>query len=77
MSEGELKALLEGMNIRVQKALDKNTDFLIVGGEMFVDENGQVLPEPVQPTDLPVYRDAVAEGVQVVQLADLRRFFRF
>ena len=25
----------------------------IVGGEMYVDENGQVLPEPMQPTDLP------------------------
>lgn len=77
LSEGDLKALLESMNIKVQKSLDKNTDFLIVGGEMFVDENGQVLPEPMQPTDLPVYRDAVAEGVQVVQVTDLRKYFRF
>lgn len=77
LSAGELSALLEGMNIKVQKTLDKNTDFMIVGGEMFVDENGQVLAEPMQPTDLPVYRDAVAEGVQVVQIADLRKYFRF
>jgi len=77
LSAGELTALLEGMNIKVQKNLDKNTDFMIVGGEMFVDENGQVLPEPMQPTDLPVYRDAVAEGVQIVQVADLRKYFRF
>ena len=76
-SQGELTALLEGMNIKVQKSLDKNTDFMIVGGEMYVDENGQVLPEPMQPTDLPVYRDAVAEGVQVVQATDLRKYFRF
>lgn len=77
LSAGELTALLEGMNIKVQKSLDKNTDFMIVGGEMFVDENGQVLPEPMQPTDLPIYRDAVAEGVQIVQVADLRKYFRF
>jgi hypothetical protein len=77
LSEGELKALLEGMNIKVQKTLDKSTDFLIVGAEMYVDENGQLLSEPVQPTDLPIYRDAVAEGVQVVQVAELRRYFRF
>jgi len=31
----------------------------------------------VQPTDLPIYRDAVAEGVQIVQVADLRKYFRF
>jgi hypothetical protein len=77
MNEGELTALLEGMNVKVQKTLDKNTDFMIVGGEMFVDDTGQVLSEPVQPTDLPMYRDAVAEGVQVVPIADLRKYFRF
>lgn len=76
-SEKDLRALLEGMNIHVQKNVDKNTDFLVVGGEMYVDENGQVLAEPMQPTDLPAYRDAVAEGVQVVQMNDLRRYFRF
>ena len=77
LSEGELTALLEGMNVKVQKTLDKNTNFMIVGSEMYVDENGQVLAEPMQPTDLPIYRDAVAEGVQVVQVADLRKYFRF
>jgi hypothetical protein len=77
MSEKDLRALLEGMNIKVQKTVDKTTDFLIVGAEMYVDENGQVLAEPVQPADLPMYRDAVAEGVQVVQLAQLRQYFRF
>ena len=77
LSEGELTALLEGMNVKAQKTLDKNTNFMIVGSEMYVDENGQVLAEPMQPTDLPIYRDAVAEGVQVVQVADLRKYFRF
>ena len=77
MGESDLKALLAGMNIQVQKAVDKNTDFLILGAEMYVDENGQALAQPQQPTDLPAYRDAVAQGVQVVQLSDLRKYFRY
>jgi len=77
MNEKDLRALLAGMNIQIQKSVDKNTDFMIVGSEMYVDENGQPLAQPVQPTDLPAYRDAVAQGVQVVQLNDLRKYFRF
>ena len=77
LGEKDLKALLAGMNIQVQSAVDKNTDFLVLGGEMYVDEKGQALDQPRQPTDDPMYRDAVAQGVQVVQLADLRRYFRF
>jgi len=77
LNEADLKALLAGMNITVQKTVDKSTDFLVVGSEMYVDEAGQPLAQAVQPTDLPVYRDAVAQGVQVVELADLRRYFRF
>jgi hypothetical protein len=76
-SEKDLKALLAGMNITVQNAVDRNTDFLVLGAEMYVDENGQPLEQPIQPTDLPTYRDAVAQGVQVVQLAELRNYFRF
>jgi hypothetical protein len=77
LSEKDLRALLAGMNIQIQKTVDKNTDLLIVGSEMYVDENGQPLQQSVQPTDLPAYRDAVAQGVQVVQLNDLRKYFRF
>jgi hypothetical protein len=77
LTDKDLKALLTGMNIQVQKAVDRNTDFLILGAEMYVDENGQPLAQPVQPTDLPTYRDAVAQGVQVVQLSELRKYFRF
>ena len=77
LTEKDLKALLAGMNIQVQKAVDKNTDFLVLGGEMYVDENGQPLAQPRQPTDDPMYRDAVAQGVQVVQLSDLRKYFRY
>jgi len=65
------------MGVVVQKTLDRNTDFMIVGGEMYTDDNGQPLATPVQPSDLPVYKDAVAEGVQLVQLKDLRQYFRY
>ncbi len=77
MNEKDLRALLAGMNIQIQKAVDKNTDFMVIGSEMYVDENGQPLAQPVQPTDLPSYRDAVAQGVQVIQLNELRKYFRF
>jgi hypothetical protein len=77
LTEKDLRALLAGMNVQVQKAVDKNTDFLVLGGEMYVDENGQPLAQPRQPTDDPMYRDAIAQGVQVVQLSDLKKYFRF
>jgi hypothetical protein len=77
MNDKELKALLSSMGVVVQKSLDRSTDFLIVGGEMYADENGQPLTTPVQPSDLPLYKDAVAEGVQIVQLKDLRQYFRY
>jgi hypothetical protein len=77
MNEKDLRALLSEMGVVVQKSLDKTTDFMIVGAEMYTDDNGQPYPSPVQPTDLPVYKDAVAEGVQVVQMKDLRQYFRY
>ena len=77
MSEKEVQALLTGMGITVQKSVDKSTDFLIVGGEMYQDANGQPLTEPIQPADLPAFKDATALGVQVVLLKDLRQYFRF
>ena len=77
IGEKQLRTLLSDMGVTVQKSLDKSTDFLIVGGEQYTDENGQPLAEPVTPSDLPVYKDAIAQGVQVVQLKDLRTYFRF
>jgi len=77
MNQTQLEALLAGMGVSVQKKLDKSTDFLIVGGEMYADENGTPLESPMQPSDLPVYKDATAQGVQVVLLKDLRQYFAF
>ncbi|MDZ4772963.1 MAG: hypothetical protein SGI72_07485 [Planctomycetota bacterium] len=75
--EDQLKGLLAGMGISVQKKLDASTDFMIVGSEMYVDENKQPVETPIQPSDLPMYKEAVAQGVQIVLLKDLRDYFRF
>ena len=50
---------------------------MIVGSELYVDENKQPVETPIQPSDLPVYKEAVAQGVQIVLLKDLRDYFRF
>jgi hypothetical protein len=75
--EEQLKQLLSSMGITVQQKLDVSTDFLVVGSEMYTDENKQPVETPIQPSDLPVYKEAVAQGVQIVLLKDLRNYFRF
>jgi hypothetical protein len=77
LDKNQIEPLLTGMGMTVQTALDKATDFLIVGGEMYLDENGQPVETPIQPSDLPVYKDAVAQGVQIVLVKDLRQYFTF
>lgn len=77
LDRNQLEPLLKGMGIQVQTKLDKSTDFLIVGGEMYTDENSQPVETPIQPSDLPVYKDAVAQGVQIVLAKDLRQYFKF
>ncbi|MCY2962012.1 MAG: hypothetical protein NTY35_17785, partial [Planctomycetota bacterium] len=76
-AETQLKGLMGSMGVTVQGKLDKATDFLIVGNEQYVDQDGQPVESPIQPTELPVYKEAVAQGVQVVLLKDLRNYFRF
>jgi cell division protein FtsL len=77
MDRNQIEPLLKGMGMTVQTKLDKSTDFLIVGGEMYTDENNQPVETPIQPSDLPVYKDAVAQGVQIVLVKDLRQYFTF
>jgi hypothetical protein len=75
-NEPELKVLLERMGIHVQPALNFDTDYLIVGSELYTDEEGNALEEPLQPQDLSVYKDAEALGVQIVSIKSLRDYFR-
>jgi len=77
LDKNQIESLLKGMGMTVQTKLDKSTDFLIVGGEMYTDENGQPVETPIQPADLTVYKDAVAQGVQIVLVKDLRQYFSF
>ncbi len=77
LDHNQIEPLLKGMGMGVQTKLDKSTDFLIVGGEMYTDENGQPVETPIQPSDLSVYKDAVAQGVQIVLVKDLRQYFTF
>lgn len=75
-NERELRALLAQINISVQEQVNETTDFLIVGAEIYTDEFGEPLEDPVSPEDLPEYQEAVAVGVQVVPLRDVRRYFQ-
>ncbi len=76
-AETQLKGLMASMGVTIQNKLDKATDFLIVGNEQYVDQDGQPVEAPIQPSELPVFKEAVAQGVQVVLLKDLRNYFRF
>jgi hypothetical protein len=75
-NETELRAVLDGINIHVQEKLDKTTDYLIVGAELYVDEEGEPLEEPLQPSDLPVYKEAEAMGVRIVPIKLVTDYFR-
>jgi hypothetical protein len=75
--EGELRALLNRMGIIVQDELSLTTDYAIVGSELYVDEYGEPYDEPLDPSELPAYGQAVAQGVKIVPLQQVREFFRF
>lgn len=76
-NETDLTTLLGRMGITVQPKVDATTHFLIVGSELWNDpETGEPLAEPLQPSDLAVFKNAEALGVQIVPLQDIREHFR-
>ncbi len=76
-NEKDLGALLAKMGIQVQPKVDKTTHFLIVGSELWADPaTGEPLAEPLQPSDLPEYKQAESLAVQIVPLQDIREYFR-
>lgn len=76
-NEKDLATLLNKMGIQVQSRVDKTTDFLIVGSEMWADPaTGEPLDDPLQPSDLPQYKEAENLKVQIVPLQDIREYFR-
>lgn len=77
-NEEDLVALFKRMGIHVQNDVGVTTHFLIVGSELYEDpESGDVLDLPLDPTDLPVFKEAESLGVQIVPIQDVRSFFDF
>ena len=75
-NEAQLKALLSEMGITVQQELGLDTDYLIVGSELYADpETGEPLEEPMPVSELAVFKDAEAKGVLIVPIRDLRNYF--
>lgn len=75
--EAKLRVLLKDMGITVQDQLDFNTDYLILGSDIWTDAEGNQLEEPMSPTELPIYKDAEANGVQIVSIKKLASYFTF
>lgn len=76
-SRKELIQLLENMGVHVQEKLDLTTTFMVVGSPLFTDpETGEPLDEPLEPSDLSIYKDAEAQGVSVVPLSQIREYFK-
>jgi predicted nucleic acid-binding Zn-ribbon protein len=74
-NEKELRLLLAEVGIEVQDGVDKTTDYLIVGSAIYMDEDGEPLEEPRNPNEEPVYSNAVAMGVQIVPIKQIREYF--
>ena len=72
----ELLLLFKEIGINVQNEISNTTNFLIVGGPMFVDEEGEPLEEPLQPESLPIYTEAVDRGVTIIPVRDVLQYFR-
>lgn len=75
-NEKELQMLMDEINVNVQPEITNRTDYLIVGSELYTDEFGEPLDEPIQPSDLPAYKQAEAIGVVIVPIRDVRRYFK-
>lgn len=76
-NEQELRELLRQIGITVQPELDLTTDYLIVGQELYTDpETLEPLEEPLQPSELAVYKDAVANGLAIIPIKDIRQYFK-
>ena len=77
LDESEVKLVLANMGVTVQSNISASTDMLILGGELVTDEYGDPLEEPMSPTELPIYSEAQARGVEVVPYNVLRKFVQF
>lgn len=72
----ELEILMKEIGITIQDELSNTTDFLITGGPMFVDEEGEPLEAPLKVEQLPIWAEARDRGVLVVPMRDVTQYFR-
>ena len=72
----ELVQLFSEIGITVQDELSNTTDYLITGGPIFVDEDGEPLEEPLQVSDLAAYAEAKDRGVLIIPMRDVLQYFR-
>ena len=75
-NEEELRVLLAEIGINVQDEITNTTNFLITGGPVFVDEDGEALEEPRKVEDLTEFAEAQDKGVVVVPMRDVQQYFR-
>lgn len=75
-NESEIALMLNEVGITVQKDLDLTTNYLVVGQPMYFDEDGEMLEEPRQASDLDVYKDAQAQGCSIISINDFRTYFK-
>jgi len=74
-NEPELRTLFAEIGINVQNDISNATDFLITGGPIFADADGEPLEEPMQVDQLPVYGQARDLGVTIVSMRDVLQYF--
>lgn len=74
-NEPELRLLLANIGINIQNEISNTTDFLITGGPLFADEDGEPLEEPLQVDQLPVYGEARDQGITIVPIRDVLQYF--
>ena len=75
--KAELTILLEKIGIHVQDELDLSTNFLIAGAPVMQDSDGYPLEDPLEVSEMPVYKQAEADHVQIITLASIQDFFAF
>lgn len=68
--------LLAEIGITVQDEISETTNYVITGGPLFVDDDGEPLEEPKAVSDLPEYAEAVDRGLVVIPMRDVTQYFR-
>jgi hypothetical protein len=75
-NEEELRLLLDEIGINVQDRITNTTNYLITGGPIFMDEDGEPLEEPLAVEELPEYTEALNRGIVVIPMSDVTQYFR-